>query len=326
MEWLKNIDFENQNGTWLPMINDFERNQFYDQIICRNVAGKRCLDIGFGTGLLSILALKHGAKSILAYESNPDRYLMAKDIIKWLKLQSKIVLVNEHYDHTLGVHNIDTVISETLCGNLWAEGMYRSMPRQPGIQFLPGRYFLEIYAVPISPSFAQGLIEPSDDQWRFAPGVDMPDQFVAAVNLIIAKKYHTVIKSKRPIRLSQGIVNFSSQHQTVWGKMPQQRAVTHGKCMASYIVDTDTVTINNQPIDFDSHTYQLHVTTKDWQDLTVLIVPRVGVIHDNVKLYLDTGHWGPTKDPAILHKPLEDLTVTHDLLTGTITYTTKEKK
>ena len=43
------------------------------------------------------------------------------------------------------------------------------------------------------------------------------------------------------------------------------------------------------------------------------------------KIYLDTGHWGPTEDPVILHNPNGDLVITHNLYNGKISYKIKEK-
>jgi len=85
MDFLDQIDFENHNGVYLPMINDAARNQFYDRILTE-VRDQDCVEIGFGTGFLSMLALKHGARSIVAYESDPVRYELGCKVIELLKL------------------------------------------------------------------------------------------------------------------------------------------------------------------------------------------------------------------------------------------------
>ena len=124
--------------------------------------------------------------------------------------------------------------------------------------------------------------------------------------------------------LDQGIVTFPRQQSTVWGWIPFQRAVTQGKCVGHYQLDIQTQLISNDPIDFDQPAYTFCIDTTGWQDKTVLIVPRAGMQHNQDKIYLDTGHWGPTEDPIILHRPNGNLSVTHDLHTGKITYTIKE--
>jgi predicted RNA methylase len=96
MDFLDRVDFENHDGVYLSMLNDVARNQFYDQILTE-VYDQHCVEIGFGTGLLSMLALKHGARSIVAYESDPDRYRLGCEVIKLLGLQDRITLINQRY-------------------------------------------------------------------------------------------------------------------------------------------------------------------------------------------------------------------------------------
>ena len=324
MKFLNRIDFKNHDGVNLPMINDFMRNQFYDSVLENNVQGQRCMDIGFGTGLLSMLAIKHGAANITAYESDVDRYELGCRIIDLLGLQHRITLLNQRYDHTMGLNNIDVVFTETVNGNLWWEGLYNSIPRMPGKLFLPGQYFLEIHAVSIPEAFAHGLIEYSEDTYRFAPGINIDEKFVSAVNLMIAKKYHLPVQPKNKTALAPGIIQFERQQSTVWGWIPYQRAITQGQCKHKYVLDIENCTVNNQPIDFDQHMIELHVNTDQYQDQTVLIVPRTGMQHHKNKMYLDTGHWGPTEGPIILHKPKGNLVITHDLHNGKITYKLEE--
>jgi hypothetical protein len=323
-EFLERIDFKNQDGVYLHMIKDFMRNQFYDRVLMNNVCNQRCMDIGFGTGLLSVLALKHGADSIVAYESDQDRYQLGCEVIKLLKLQDRITLINQRYDHTQGLDDIDVVFTETVNGNLWWEGLYNSIPRQPGKKFLPGQYFLEIHAQPIPESFARGLIEFSDDEFRFAPGVDIDEKFVSTINLMICKKYNRPVRPRKKIDLNQGIVQFTRQQSTVWSWIPFQRAVTQGQCVTQYMLDVENLCVDNQPIDFNQRKQELRVDTHAWHNETVLIVPRAGMQHGQNKMYLDTGHWGPTEDPIILHKPKGNLVVSHDLHNGKISYKLEE--
>ena len=166
MEFLDRVDFENHDGVSLPMLNDVARNQFYDQILTE-VRDHDCVEIGFGTGLLSMLALKHGARSIIAYESDPNRYQLGREIIKIFGLQHRITLLNQRYDHTCD-HDRTVVFTETVDENIWGEGLYNSLPRLPGRRFLPGQYFLEIYSVPISADIASSLIQMHEEH-QFAP-------------------------------------------------------------------------------------------------------------------------------------------------------------
>jgi predicted RNA methylase len=72
MDWLKD------DGIFLPMINDTGRNIFYKAAIESSVKDKVVVDIGAGTGLLSILAAKAGAKKVIAVEKDPDIFKILK--------------------------------------------------------------------------------------------------------------------------------------------------------------------------------------------------------------------------------------------------------
>ena len=326
-DFLQKIDFKNHDGVNLSMINDFMRNQFYDQVLRDHVHNQRCVDIGFGTGLLSVLALKHGAQSVLAYESDQDRYQLGCKIIDMLKLKDKITLLNQRYTHDIGLHNIDVVVTETVNGNLWWEGLFNSFPRYPGKNFLPGQYFVEIHAVSIPQSFAVELTQYKVNTGEFAPGIDLDNQFVACVNLLITKKYKTAIKAKTKINLLPGI-NAVEKSFTVWGQNAYARAILAGQCVAKYTIDANLSTISTtifdttttELINFDIRQHQLCIDTQAWKDQTVLIVPRAGMQHGSHKLYLDTGHWGTAQDPVILHLPQQPLTVSHRLTSGVIHY------
>lgn len=303
MDFLDRVDFKNHDGVYLSMLNDVSRNQFYDQILTQ-VRDHDCVEIGFGTGLLSMLALKHGARSIVAYESDPDRYRLGCEVIRVLKLQERITLINQRYDHTCE-HEQEVVFTETVDDNIWGEGLYNSLPRQPGRQFLPGQYFLEIYAIPISTDIAGSLIQAHEEN-HFSPGVDIDPRFVAYVNLLLSKKYNKPIKSK--VGLPDGVTELTPMPIYIdWA--------TNNTYAGRYVVDAN-VPFVDQPI------RQLQVDTAKQP---VLIVPRAGMQHGSERLYLDTGHWKPSANPAVINSPNSRVIVEHDLHTGKISYKIKEK-
>lgn len=303
MDFLKRIDWHNHDGVNLGMINDFVRNQFYDRVLSRYVQNQNCTDIGFGTGLLSMLALKHGAKHVRAFESDNDRYQLGCEVIKQLELENKIELINERYDHNYQPTPI--TFTETVNGNLWWEGLWNSLPRNEKSTFLPGEYFLEMWAIAVPEAFAQGLCMPGESQSFFTPGVDVDPKFVSVINTLSNKTY------MNSLPLPQGIVQFERQQETTWGWIPYMRAVQAGERVASYHARY-----------WDEHTesFVLNVQTGHWQDKTVLIVPRMGMQQDDDKLYLDTGHWGPGENPILLVKPHGTLVVKHNVRNGLITY------
>jgi hypothetical protein len=303
MNFLNRIDWHNHDGVNLGMINDFVRNQFYDRILSRYVTDQHCTDIGFGTGLLTMLALKHGAKHVQAFESDLDRFQLGCEIIKQLGLNDRVELFNERYDHDYQPRPI--TFTETVNGNLWWEGLWNSLPRNNETVFLPGSYFLELWAIEVPESFARGLCRPGQSQNCFNPGVEVDQAFVSVVNSLAGKI------SSVDLPLTSGIMNFERQQETDWGWVPYLRAVQTGSVVASY---------SAKHWNENTESFVLDVPTDHWKNSTVLIVPRMGMQQDTDKLYLDTGHWGPGEDPILLVKPQASLVVAHHVRNGTITY------
>ncbi len=308
MDFIKRIDWYNHNGINVAMINDFMRNQFYDRVLSRYVKNQHCTDIGFGTGLLSMLALKHGAKYIRAFESDEDRYQLGCEIIKRLNLASRIELINEHYDHFYQPTPI--TFAEIVDGNLWWEGLWNSLPRDNKSIFLPGEYFLEIWAAEVPNSFAQGIQQVEEANRIFNPGVDVDPKFVRTVNELVCETYDCTYKPTPVLELTPGIMEFDREVNTIWNWIPYMRAVQTGSVVARYSV--------SQWDNLDD--IRLNVQTSDWQNKAVLIVPRMGMQQDSDKLYLDTGHWGPGENPVLLVNPQDTLVVKHNVRNGLITY------
>lgn len=298
MNFLDCVDFENHDGVHLSMLNDVARNHFYDQILTE-VRNQDCVEIGFGTGLLSMLAIKHGARNVVAYEADPGRYQLGCEVIKILKLQDRITLINQRYDHTFD-HTQQIVFTETVDNNIWGEGLYNSLPRQSGKKFLPGQYFLEIYAVPISTDIASSLIQ-AHEKNQFSPGVDIDPRFVSYINLLLSKKYNKSIKSK--VSLPKGVTELTPMPTYIDWAINDTYA-------GRYVIDANAPFVDNpvRELRFD--------TAKQ----PVLIVPRAGMQHGSNRLYLDTGHWKLPENPAVINSPNSKVTIEHNLHTGKITY------
>jgi hypothetical protein len=214
-------------------------------------------------------------------------------------------LINQRYDHACE-HDQTVVFTETVDDNIWGEGLYNSLPRQLGKQFLPGQYFLEIYAVQISSDIASSLIQAHEEN-HFSPGVDIDSRFVSYVNLLLSKKYNKPIKSK--VGLPEGVTELTPMPIYIdWA--------TNNTYTGRYVLDANAPFVD-QPI------RQLQVDTAKQP---VLIVPRAGMQHGSDRLYLDTGHWKLPANPAVINTPNSRVIVEHDLRTGKITYKIKELK
>jgi hypothetical protein len=242
---------------------------------------------------------------VRAFESDQNRYLLGREIISRLKLQNRIELVHDQYTATKHTPTAVT-FTETVNGNLWWEGLWNSLPQQSGHIFLPGEYFLELWAVEVPDSFAQGLCRVGQTQKYFAPGIDIDPEFVAVVDALAGRE-----PAPDSPALPQGIVHFERQQETDWDWIPYMRAVQAGSVVASY----------HAKYHCDDQTeFVLDVQTDKWRNKTVLIVPRMGMQQDQDRLYLDTGHWGPGENPVLLINPQNTLVVKHNIKTGIITY------
>ena len=72
----KFLDEFNRSGASFPawhleMLRDRERFDFYKKLIESNVKDKVVLDVGCGSGILSYLCLRFGAKKVYSVEFNP---------------------------------------------------------------------------------------------------------------------------------------------------------------------------------------------------------------------------------------------------------------
>ena len=71
------------NDWHYPMLNDHNRTAFYKAMLTESVTSDSVvLDLGAGTGLLSILAAQAGAKRVYAVEANRELAKLAKDMIQ----------------------------------------------------------------------------------------------------------------------------------------------------------------------------------------------------------------------------------------------------
>lgn len=307
MDFVQRIDWHNHDGVNLPMINDFVRNQFYDRVLSRYVAGQQCTDIGFGTGLLTMIALQHGARHVRAFESDTDRYLLGCEVIDRLRLHDRVTLINERYDRS---HSTTPVtFTETVNGNLWWEGLWNTLPDNANTVFLPGTYFVEIWAVTVPRRFAAGLCRTVSQTGVFTPGVDVDPEFVALINSFRSQQ------SLPDPELPQGLVMFERQRETDWGWIPYMQAVQQGHVAAHYAV-------NQHQTGRDC--FEMTVDTRPWRDQCVLIVPRMGMQQDHDRMYLDNGHWGPAESPVLLIEPQHTLRITHSVTTGHLDYELKD--
>ncbi|XP_075399832.1 protein arginine N-methyltransferase 9 [Tenrec ecaudatus] len=114
------------------MLNDTKRNVTYNAAIHKAVhAGyKSVLDIGAGTGILSMFAKKAGARSVFACELSKTMYELACDVVAANKMEDIKLLHMKSLDIEIPKHipeRVSLVVTETVDAGLFGEGIVESL-------------------------------------------------------------------------------------------------------------------------------------------------------------------------------------------------------
>lgn len=112
------------------MLKDSVRTKAYQNAIMENgdiFKDKIVLDVGSGTGILSIFAAKSGAKHVYGIEK-ANIYIHSRNIIKENGLEDKITIINGLVEEiNLPVDKVDIIISEWMGYFLLYESMFDSV-------------------------------------------------------------------------------------------------------------------------------------------------------------------------------------------------------
>lgn len=135
-------------NSYVHMTNDTNRNLFYSQCFrdkTHGVEGKTCVEIGFGMGILSLLALKHNPKHIFAYEAKKDVYDIGNYLLKKSGLDTLITLENTYItpQEIANMHDVEVIYHELLSPSLWGEHLYDFITT--GKQIIPSTYINTFY-------------------------------------------------------------------------------------------------------------------------------------------------------------------------------------
>lgn len=113
------------NDWHFAMLNDLHRNQFYFDSMKGCLEGLRVVDIGAGSGLLSIMAAKQGAKEVIAIEASGDMVDLARLNVQRNGFTNKIHIIHSMSSDVVlsPSEKADVIISETLGALMLGEGM-----------------------------------------------------------------------------------------------------------------------------------------------------------------------------------------------------------
>ena len=117
------------NEDYFAMLRDVNRNDFYwDAMKKLPVRNRRVLDLGAGTGILSLMAAKLGASSVLAVDESPEMTLIVQKSAEHNGFKDTIS-VHAGHSTTLSLaekDRCDVIVSETFGVLLLQEGCLKS--------------------------------------------------------------------------------------------------------------------------------------------------------------------------------------------------------
>lgn len=178
-------------GTHWNMLVDHPRNQFYDELL-KECKDKVVIDVGFGAGILSMLALKHGAKIVYAYEMVHQTYLLGKHIIESLGLEDKIILIHDKFFKSMGPADA-LIIHEIIGGAIWDETLMCLNGTEDSRKVIPHIFSADIYAMQKPDNIHFEKFHPNDDT-KFDPGVDLSDEYTNKIQNLVDDFYESRTK------------------------------------------------------------------------------------------------------------------------------------
>ena len=125
-----------------PMMADAARNEAYDQALRRAAPGRRVLDIGTGSGLLSMMAVRAGASNVTTCEAVPQIAEAARRVIAANGLSDRIALHARH-SHSLEVGRelparAEVLVTETFSSGVLSEAVLPTLEHARRHLLTPG--------------------------------------------------------------------------------------------------------------------------------------------------------------------------------------------
>lgn len=181
------FDWFSDNGIFMPMINDTNRNVYYKAAIERAAPGKVVCDIGCGTGMLSVMAAKAGAKKVYAIEMDPGRADFARNIIKKIGYSDVIEVI--HADFLDLDIPADIYVSETIGAQIFNENIINlaEHARKYGGTFIPGQF--DIWAVMYENHPIFSITAEKSEAFEFQPDVNIHQEYEDIINTEFQNKH-----------------------------------------------------------------------------------------------------------------------------------------
>ncbi|MFS8021175.1 putative methyltransferase [Helianthus anomalus] len=163
-------------GIHEEMIKDRVRTDTYRTAILqhqKHIEGKVVVDVGCGTGILSIFCAQAGAKHVYAVDAS-EIALQANEVVKANKLSDRITVLHGRVEDVQIDEEVDVIISEWMGYMLLYESMLGSVIIARDRWLRPGGLILPSIAVLyMAPVTHPNRYAESVDFWRNVYGIDM---------------------------------------------------------------------------------------------------------------------------------------------------------
>lgn len=140
------------------MLANQERSHYYNNLIKGYCKDKIVLEIGTGSGLLAVLAIRHGAQQVICCEENPMLAMAAKQLFKRMNLEDKILFIpkNSKEISTTEIPQVDVVLHELFGSDPFQEEFIPTLRdarrfMKPDAIFLPEKIQLIYQPIPTAP-------------------------------------------------------------------------------------------------------------------------------------------------------------------------------
>lgn len=256
MEEKKFEDWFGADGIFMPMLNDTGRNQFYEEAINLACSGKTVVDIGTGTGILSILAAKAGAKKVYAVEQDKGRADYAREMFERTGLSSIIEVIHDDFLNT--DIPADIYVSETINTQIFGENILElaEHARKHGGKFIPSRFEITAEVYEDHPIFP--LCQARSDAFEFQPDISIDPAYESAVS--------------NSFRASHSLENTLYRANVLNGLFTMLPRFNDLRLNKLYTSNTLTVDLNQQ-IDIDSLRIKIPAAdTKQWPENVYIVI------------------------------------------------------